>query len=429
MDGYPESYIHAQDLDGRDDIYSPEYDDSESHKKYNGHTVRNTRSSFTIRDQYITINRGIGGNNTLIDAIFNFSPEHRSLFYSLSSNKRFEDFVREAFNLCIDFKTEYFANNKERVTTFKIPITSTTQTTNRSTNRSANKQITYNIQDSQDYNSDRPRIRMIEYNDVLYPNNKTYSESKSGNLISLNIPNDFNSSHIPKCNINEQVFKPKSQRFKNNVFTYTFNHELSLNCIFLHPSEMQLKYIHGDNFNCKKHCKKNKHFLTLLSKPVGYIIEFELWYRSSNTFNKWIKIDKFNGNTSMFDHRKIYFNETVIKELRIVPTKINESIDKVIIKFIGQKIHDSLDKDTDECVEYIINQYEHNTYNKGYVDIYDTFSFFFGCDCSACMRTKKYGKHGKLHKMIIYEQINDGVAIDRLKKSLIRDRYEEDDYF
>ena len=47
---------------------------------------------------------------------------------------------------------------------------------------------------------------------------------------------------------------------------------------------------------------KNKHILTLLSKPIGYIMEFKLWYRSSVI-----------GNTSMFDFKKIYFNETTIK--------------------------------------------------------------------------------------------------------------------
>ena len=30
---------------------------------------------------------------------------------------------------------------------------------------------------------------------------------------------------------------------------------------------------------------KNKHILTLLSKPIGYIMEFKLWYRSSATLN------------------------------------------------------------------------------------------------------------------------------------------------
>ena len=97
---------------------------------------------------------------------------------------------------------------------------------------------------------------------------------------------------------------------------------------------------------------------------------------------------------------------------------MNESIDKVIIKFIGQKVYDSSSKG-DEFVEYSVTEYTSDTYNKGYVNVCDSFAYNYRgkCNCNVCLKKKKYHK---LNIRGINEQINDGILINKSRsKSLI----------
>lgn len=163
--------------------------------------------------------------------------------------------------------------------------------------------------------------------------------------------------------------------------TLTFATEQTLDGIVLKPEPMRIENVYG---------LKNRYIRVLTNDP-GFITRFEVYYRSKNTYDQWVKYGEFDGNDSMFDCTKIDFDDQItVKELRIVPITHSGSIDKIQIQPFHIREIPDIPQLEDQVVTYTVMLPHLGKIRKEHSkEIESIPASAYRCDCSRCMRKPK----------------------------------------
>lgn len=182
-----------------------------------------------------------------------------------------------------------------------------------------------------------------------------YRRSEDG-FVPITLPSDSD-----MINENEQKYVGSTYK-KTDTITITFKDKIAINGLYLAPEAMKFEQIYRDDsinkgknrhqFSRDKNClRKKRSSISVLKNTPGYISEFEMYYRSDS--GAWIIIGKFSGNSHIADRSKIYFDEVIASEYRIVATSHHGSISKIDFALIG-KANSSHQQSNDSFVRYTV---------------------------------------------------------------------------
>jgi hypothetical protein len=227
-----------------------------------------------------------------------------------------------------------------------------------------------------------PRERFIIIHNDKYSIFKTYKRHGT-RFVALNIPSnyDFNLSHY--LAENEQTYRIAKTSVRTDI-TITLPAETELSGLSIHPEKMQFEMVHSTNIRCHNNCVKSKHCISCLKNDPGFIINFKLMMRSSNTYGQWISLGTFSGNCSMFDSTRITFDKMLIKELRIVPLNYHNSFDKIRLFPIGPTINMTTESN-DMFVSYSLHIPRDGNYVRPGDHLSEKNYQKNNCDCSVCL--------------------------------------------
>jgi len=182
----------------------------------------------------------------------------------------------------------------------------------------------------------KPRARIITIGGRSYSNLDYYQES-GGNYVRMNVPkNWFLGDCEPKYEDNERPFLASKVSTSKSHVDFKYNKEVTIDSLYLSPTPLRFKSVHGDNMKCSSYCNKTRHTIQVLNSKSGFISRFSLYYRSSNTDHKWIKHGTYNGNSNIYQGTKIKIDPVIVKELRLVPENFHNSWDKIKFWAIGK---------------------------------------------------------------------------------------------
>lgn len=199
--------------------------------------------------------------------------------------------------------------------------------------------------------SDTVHERMIQINGATYSNTQLYYPNNIG-YAKLKVPKNWNPDvQMNLLDSDEHSYVSTKISHTANSIDTRYHHEIEISAVCLHPSKPIFEMIHSDAA-CVHDCEKPKHCIRVMTNKPGYITKFDLYYRSSQTGNKWIFHGSYCGSTHQFDSVKIPIEPVVIKELRIVPTQFENSWNKVKVLAIGKT--DSVPVSTDTFIDYVV---------------------------------------------------------------------------
>lgn len=278
---------------------------------------------------------------TQIDHMVNYKRD-----FSLHKGYLYDSFINELEDVAVSKTTRYDKRSNMIISTYKVPacgyIASKTKTKRHKPNYTQYYQ-------SETTNEERFIViggKAYSNKYLYYPNGSVYSK--------LKLPADWNLwNSSPRCEPDEQIYVSSNMNHHKDSIDITYHHEISVDCLSLHPSNPQFEFVHNDN-HCASTCTKEKHCIQVLKNDPGYITKFDMYYRSSLTGGKWVKHGTFTGGSNWFEPAKVQIEPVMVKELRIVPTGFHNSWDKVKIHSIG-KVADKPDVSSDIFVEYRVS--------------------------------------------------------------------------
>ena len=193
--------------------------------------------------------------------------------------------------------------------------------------------------------------KFIKINGNLYDSQLTYARV-AGSLVPL-------IQHPPislDCTETERYVN-SSVSINQNI-SLRFHSDVEVDGIILKPEPMKFENIYADAKSTKISRKSQfqREFIRCLINDPGYVTQFELYFRSSQTNGEWIKYGIFSGNPNNHTDVKIYFDDTITaKELRIVPLSHYAKYDKIkATPFV--KYSPSTEIEKDETCTYILSR-------------------------------------------------------------------------
>lgn len=230
------------------------------------------------------------------------------------------------------------------------------------------------------------RERFIIINGNKYSKNKTYKRH-GGGYVPLNIPVDY-SSASPIIYENEQNFRSDKKTNSKDIIL-NMPVEIELSGLSVHPEPLLFEQIHSTAIRCHDKCTKNKHCIQCLKNDPGYLISFKMSIRSSLTDGKWLSLGTFAGNNSIYDSHRISFDTILVKQIKIEPTLVHGTFQKVVLFPIGPSVGSGVASD-EMFVTYIVNEPRSGKYVTVFDEIDRKFKRYDNrCTCDLCTGRKK----------------------------------------
>ena len=254
--------------------------------------------------------------------------------------------------------------------------------------------------------SNTPKERFISLLGNRYSNKYTYK--KLGNkFVPIHIPDNRIRGPYELLTRGETLFSPMKYKIAKEMITITYNTEIDICGLTIQPEKHKYTYLHTDTIYCGDTCDKiNKHYIHILENDPGYIIKFNLYYRSTNTDGLWQKLGVFAGSNSSFDIVRVNFDEIRVKELRIEPINFYNSYKNAFIYSIC-KMETTYSKAEDVFVKYSILIPRDGKYVKTYDKRYEgLIPNSVGCLCCDGRQPNRKGEK-KAHYKLMKELCNE----------------------
>lgn len=306
--------------------YITDYNNTKNYQKSKG-TIRKCYEQYRLSDYGVSINRPHNNLNYPVTEIDYLLDENNyclnnpyKQFYSLRKNKLFDNFINEIEELAVNRTESMDKKNNWKIITYQVPAFEFIE-------KPEKLKYQGNCSFTGDY---------ICIGEKGYYNAIPYTKSTNG-FVKLNVPKTYFNSNNSLLNTNEQSYCTQRTVLDktNNTFTLYYHHDIPINCICIYPEKLKFNLIHGNNHHCSHNCSNLSHCIQVLANNPGYICKFNLLYRSTSTNNKWISHGTFTGCSNIYEPVKVYFDEIIVNEIKIVPIEINSSISKCKIVALG----------------------------------------------------------------------------------------------